>query len=204
MSMTLRRLWIQITADKRRFGILVAALGVGLLLWARIIVISQPPRRAMAEDGSRTTAKAPAPDKKSGEAVPKRESRTIHLRLAEAPTHNPFRISSDFFPRPTPALTPGKEEPKSTPRHAEDAVQAALRRERELRERAGRLKLEAVMKGTPVMAAINGRMYAEGDALPFAESDERTFVIREIRSRSVLLEHEGFVLELRMNFALDR
>ena len=49
MSVLLRRLWIQITADRRRFGVFCALVALGFLLWARIIVISNIPKDAVAD-----------------------------------------------------------------------------------------------------------------------------------------------------------
>ena len=59
MMVKLRRLWIQLTADRKRFGALSVLLVLGLLLWARIIVISNLPRTAVADPdrpGSSATA----------------------------------------------------------------------------------------------------------------------------------------------------
>ena len=55
----LRRLWIQITSDRKRFGVLCAMLVLGLLLWGRIIVTTNLPRTAMAVDDGLGSA-APA------------------------------------------------------------------------------------------------------------------------------------------------
>ena len=60
MNVLLLRLWIQATADRKRFGLFGVLLAVGMLLWARIIVISNPPRTAVAVPGG-NTAVAPTP-----------------------------------------------------------------------------------------------------------------------------------------------
>ena len=39
MTPRFRRVWLQLTADKRRFGVLCAAITVGLLLWARFLFL---------------------------------------------------------------------------------------------------------------------------------------------------------------------
>ena len=44
----MKRTWQKITADKRRFTLFCTLLFVGLLLWARIIVIARPARTAIA------------------------------------------------------------------------------------------------------------------------------------------------------------
>ena len=52
LSMIWRRLTIQMTADRRKFGVLCALTALGLLFWARIIVINNLPRTVLAEDGA--------------------------------------------------------------------------------------------------------------------------------------------------------
>jgi hypothetical protein len=50
-NMIWRRLTIQLTADRRKFGVLCTLTALGLLFWARIIVINNLPRTVLAEDG---------------------------------------------------------------------------------------------------------------------------------------------------------
>ena len=59
MMLMLKRMWIQLTTDKRRFGLFCAALGIGLLLWARLIVVANIPKHAIAEPSPGTAAEAP-------------------------------------------------------------------------------------------------------------------------------------------------
>lgn len=207
MPVFLQRLWIQVSSDKRRFGLLVGCLAIGLLLWGRIIVISQPPRRAIADDGTAVAKDTKSPKSPttatSEKQVELRDLETVYVHLADSPSRDPFSINPDFFPKPTLSQETVKEGPKSTTTPAEDAMQVILRRERELRSEVERMKLGAVMKGSPIMAVINGRMYSEGERVPFASDIGRSFTVKEIRSRSVLLECDGFVFELRMPFSLD-
>lgn len=207
MPVMLQRLWIQISSDKRRFGLLVGCLAVGLLLWGRIIVISKPPRRAIADDGT-VVAKDPKTAKTSAateseKSIELNDLETVYVRLADAPARDPFSINPEFFPKPNLGQESVQEAPKSSTTPAEDAMQVILRRERELRSELERMKLGAVMKGSPIMAVINGRMYSEGERVPFAGDIGRSFTVKEIRSRSVMLECDGFVFELRMPFSLD-
>ena len=206
MPVFLQRLWIQVTSDKRRFGLLVGCLGLGLLLWGRIIVISHPPRRAVADDGATTVVKDSTQvpgDQKSDKSPRLKDLETVYIRLAERPARDPFRINSQFFPKRTLPQQTVEEAPKSTPAPAEEPMQVIVQRERELRSELDRMKLGAVMKGSPIMAVINGRMYSKGERVPFASDIGRSFILSEIRSRSVLLECDGFVFELRMPFSLD-
>ena len=56
MNKKMNMIWRRLTADSRRFGLFCTLLFVGLLLWARIIVIARPPRTAIADNIAETTA----------------------------------------------------------------------------------------------------------------------------------------------------
>ena len=61
MNKKLNRLWRQITADKKRFGIMLSLVCVGLLLWGRLILLEDVPRVATAEpDTEEQTEQPPA------------------------------------------------------------------------------------------------------------------------------------------------
>ena len=47
--MNLRRTWIEISGDKRKLSVLAMGVTLGLLLWARVIVIAKMPRQAVAD-----------------------------------------------------------------------------------------------------------------------------------------------------------
>ncbi len=61
MSNTIRRCWHSLTCDRTRCSIAIAFVAVGLLFWARLIVIQDMPRTAVAEPET-TAAPAPQPD----------------------------------------------------------------------------------------------------------------------------------------------
>ena len=63
-----RRFWIQLTADRKRFGMLVGAVCIGLLLWGRLIVVRQPPRMALASEAEQKPKAAGAPSKRAAGA----------------------------------------------------------------------------------------------------------------------------------------
>ena len=45
----IRRIWQQLRADRRKFGMACGCLALALLFWARLIVITDMPRTAIAE-----------------------------------------------------------------------------------------------------------------------------------------------------------
>ena len=59
--LSMRRLSLQLTADRRRFAIFCGLLAVGMLFWTRLIVIQDMPRVAMADPTETSTAMSVRP-----------------------------------------------------------------------------------------------------------------------------------------------
>jgi hypothetical protein len=177
-------MWIQITADRRRFGLLCAMLAVGMLLWARIIVTTSVPRTVIA-DPKPPVAVAP-PDRGSD----KRRGPPVAVRLSRAWVRNPIAISDADFPKPTVVEVVPPENGKLEPDATEDVRQAEARLTAELVALANRFRLEGVMQGHP-MAVLNGRTYQLGDWIQAVDNSRHLFQLVEVGNRSVLLECEG-------------
>jgi hypothetical protein len=197
MMVTLRRYWLQLTADKKKFTVLCVMIGLGLLLWARLIVISNMPRTAVAEDAAQASAAAPtapAPnvsDNRGGTAVP--------VALAEQPERDPFVISAAHFPKPAPVDGLASEAEKSSSQQAEDPEAAELRLRARLQGLVDQLTLDAAMTGAS-LAVIDGATYRTGSRVPAGTGDEQvTFLLEEVRQRSVALVYEGRRFELKMS-----
>ncbi len=196
MQLMIRRLWIQIVSDRKRFGLLCAMLAIGLLLWGRIIVTSNLPRTAVADPSQSGTGSTPASagpdgaDKHSGPAV--------QVMLARTPGRDPLVISSRHFPKPTPVVLLGQENPKFGPNGAENGEQADARLTEELGRLVARLKLDGVMERT--MAVINGRTFRLHSWIPVGKPGQALFQLTEIGHRSVTLACEGRRFRLRMDY----
>jgi hypothetical protein len=196
MSVKLRRLWIQMTSDRKRFGVLCVTIMLGLLLWARIIVVSRMPRMAIANESATTQ---PDPKAAPGSGGARARGATV-IDLAAAPARDPFVISPTYFPKPTggPQLT--QEAQKSGDEPAEDPHQAEQLRTAALKAAAEQLRLEAAMGVS--MAVISGKAYRRGDwivANPATRGEPIRFQLAEVRQRSVILETEGRRFELKIS-----
>ena len=197
MLLVLRRLWIQITADRKRFSILCAMLVLGFLLWGRIIVTSDLPRTAVA-DGSQLAAGGLGGQ--GGMSTSDRPPRPpVRVELPREPIRDPLLISDKHFPKPTSDGRLPEDGAKSQGDAAEREQRAEARLIGQLRELVGRFKLEAVMQGRP-MAVINGRRYRLYDWVPVIDNDQFRFELVEVGHRSVVLEYEGRQFELKMEF----
>ncbi len=197
MQLMVRRLWIQLVSDRKRFGLLCAMLLIGLLLWGRIIVTSNLPRTAVADP--RPSATGSTSTSAGGTEGPDKRGRPdVQVTLARTPRRDPLVISDVHFPKPTPVVLLGQENPKFGPDGAENGEQADMRLTEELRQLVTRFKLDGVMEST--MAVINGRTFRLHNWIPGGKPGQALFQLIEIGHRSVTLECEGRRFRLQMDY----
>ncbi len=193
MSVILRRLWIQISADRKRFGIFCAAFLVLLLFWARLIVVSQAPRVVMAEEDEQVNTASTDVEKVSDKPV----APPIDIELDQIPNRDPFLINAEHFPviAQVPVFDP--EQGKLGVKPTEDPEQAALRRTAELQSLASQFTLQGVLNQPP-MAVVNGNLYRPGDWITSVDQEQIRFEVKSIEQRKVTIECEGrqFTLEM--------
>jgi hypothetical protein len=168
MTVLLQRIWIQITSDRKRFAALCAAVVLGLLLWSRIILISNVPRTAVAgpeRDG------VTGEKQKDGAAKPVNPAPPRRVALDRQPRRDPFGIHPEAFRRSASSSQIPEVPGKSAAREAEDSVAAARQWQSMLKAQAARYRLEGVMAAGD-LAVINGRVYAIG--MVIAQPDQRS------------------------------
>lgn len=195
MQLVLRRLWIQITSDRKRFGLLCSMMLLGMLLWGRIIVTSNLPRTAVAQPAGVDPNNLAGP----GGGIDKDDGPPKSVRLARTPVRDPLLVSDEHFPKPTSVELMNQDGPKFGRQAAEDLQQAEARLTEELRALVSRFRLEGVMQGRP-MAVINGKTYRIYNWIPAEDNDQVLFQLVEVGHRSVILECEGRRFKLRMNY----
>ncbi|MHC4428559.1 MAG: hypothetical protein ACYS0D_08140, partial [Planctomycetota bacterium] len=176
MNVLLLRLWIQATADRKRFGLLCALLAVGFLLWARIIIVENIPRQAVAggneSPGSGTSAQ-------TGDPAPRPLGPRRRVVLATVPLRDPLEINPLYFPKPAEVVdNPNVDGPPDGTGNQERAL---IRNQ--LQILVSRFRLEAVMLGNP-MAVISGTRYKVGSEVPAVGNEEIRFKLIEVSHRS--------------------
>lgn len=199
MNVALRRFWIQITADRRRFGTLCVVVAVGLLLWARLIVVNNMPRTALATENAVTSEKPADKRSKKGSTAPVAAANKTPVRidLNDVPNRDPFVISQKYFPRPTPPAEPIADADKSGLKLVEEADREGSRLESRLQACVARFKLEVAVAGS--MAVINGKTYRTGDVVRDGGSGELSFRLEQVGQRSVILMYEDRQFEIAMS-----
>jgi hypothetical protein len=206
MHAAARRIWIQMTADRRRFGLLCVVGAVGLLLWARMIIVANMPRTAIAgpqaggaehgEDGLSGFA-ADKSGTIEGKSRPLAAREALAIVLDRRAGRDPFVISRAHFPRPKLSSSLNVEAGKLPTEPAEDSYHKEARLVARVSELLGAVRLEAAMGG--VMAVIDGKAYRLGERLPPMGSERIELTLAQVRQRSVVLAYQGRRFELEMS-----
>ncbi len=195
MTLLLRRLWIQVTADRRRFTALCVLAALGMLLWARIIVTANLPREAVAgEEGPDLRGDVGAEGADAGSRTGQDDP--LRVALADQWRRDPLVPGAAHFPRPTPPAPLVREAPKSGSDEAE-SIQDEARLTARLQALAERFRLDAVMQGHP-MVVINGQSFGLGDPVPAGDDEHTVFRLVEVSGRTAVLECQGRRFRLTM------
>ena len=160
MHRKIRKIWQQLTSDRRRFGLFCGLLFVGLLLWARIIVIARPPRTAVAE---------PVIETKVATMLTS-DNIFIPVSLESTPVKNPFALNEGVFPNQN----------DSTDNMNAVVVNTTYSNESEF---VASLKLEAVMGE---IAMINGKVVQIGDVVGF-QGTKNPLLLESVEGRGVVI-----------------
>ena len=165
--LSIRRLMLQLTADRKRFGVFCALLAVGMLFWTRLIVIQDMPRVAMANPG--------VSENIASEKMPVIESVPVRrvIPVAEGPIRNPFQINPSYYP-PVINNTKTIDEDSKSDLLPADIVRSALVSHR----------LEAVMGS---VAVVSGQTCRVGTAVQDLTGGGHRIELAEVRDRSVLI-----------------
>lgn len=186
MKTKLNRMWRQVTADKKKFGILVTMLAVGLLLWGRLILLEDVPKIATA-DPNAPAQSGQAPDTPGDEAV---ESApvlpplpSVEVALSEDLTLDLFTFRHNRY-KPLPAE-------ESAGNGEQLAGLTAEELKRELVELARSLRLQSVIQGNSPAIVINGEVLRVGDSI-------EGFELVSFNERSAKLNRDGLTFLLKM------
>ncbi len=181
----LNRLIQQVTADKKKLGIMICALAIGLLLWGRLL-LQGVPRTATADDPETQTQATNNPPPTSDQNDRSYKNRpVIHVDLPASPGRDIFGIDPSRYRR-TPGAGLNDIGPKSAQVTPDVESRIAV-----VRTEATELRLESVLAGARPRAYINGRLLAPGD-------EYEGFTLIQVTDRHVLLTKYGLIIRLKM------
>ena len=93
MFKTLTRGWIWLTASRKRFSFALSLALVGLLLWSRLIMLSNLPRTAVADD--EVTPPNARPTTVEGDSSDKHQRSSTQEKPEKRPNDAPHASSQD-------------------------------------------------------------------------------------------------------------
>ena len=168
--------------------VLAIAQPLGLLLWARMRILTSIPRTAMAVEGEQVVVVVPEFE----DSFPDLPVTTFEAR----PIRDPLSISSLHFPRSSNSTPDTGFEPKS-PSSAAEEDGAASRLRDQLAAVAARLEVQGLMPGQG-LALVNGRVRRVGEEFP-GNVAQATFHLIEVRKSAIVVRIEGLEFDIRLN-----
>ncbi|MCC6910025.1 MAG: hypothetical protein IT430_18985 [Phycisphaerales bacterium] len=196
MNEDLQRIWIRLSSDRRKFSAMCVLAVVGLLLWARLLLLNDVPRTGLAEPVAGETA--PEPDKsntppsgsaKSSDRPAIESAPIVYLDSTTDLARNFFRSPEAMFPQTEQAASVDDTAPKSQTDTPEDSPETEQQR---IAKEALTLQLESLILGSAPAAVINDRVVLEGGRI-------EGFVLERVLKRSVILMKDQVRVELKMD-----
>lgn len=168
--------------------VIAIAQPLGLLLWARMRILTTIPRTAMAVEDEELVALAPEFRDSFPDLPPViREARPLRDPLAISPRH--FPSSSNSHP------DPGFKAKSSSPPVEEES--AASRNRDRLAKVAARLEVQGLMPGQG-LALIDGRVRRVGEEFP-GNVVQATFRLVEVRKSAIVVRIEDLEFDIRLD-----
>lgn len=187
MKQKINRAWRQVTADKKKFGILVTMMAVGLLLWGRLILLEDVPKIATADPNATAQTDGTTPDGQvlqvtpTGPVLPPLQE--VSVTLSEDLPLNLFAFRHNRY-KPLPDEESGSNSAQLTGSTDDE-------RKRELVELARSLRLQSVIQGDSPAIVINGEVLRVGDSI-------EGFELVSFNKRTAKLTREGLTFLLTM------
>jgi len=180
----------------RRHGLVIALLlavpviawtpTLGLLFWARLRLLTNLPRTAMATEAPETLALVPI------DVFPER----MDVGFDEASSRDPLRNSPhDPFNR----AQDGSTEPFDANFGAQETDEAtwSTSRRRYIDAIVGRLRLQGLITGRSI-AIIEGRTYRVGELLEREATEGESITLHAVERDSVVVEVDGMEFRIRL------
>ncbi len=169
---------------------------LGLLLWARLLLLNDVPRTGLAEPAPAEAGPAPDASKAPASGSAKESDRPaiesapiVYLDSATSLARNFFQAPEAMFPQTEQAASVDDTTPKSQTDTPEDSPETEQQR---IGNEALTLRLESLILGSAPAAVINDRVVLEGGRI-------EGFVLERVLKRSVILVKDQVRVELKMD-----
>ncbi|HEB61233.1 MAG TPA: hypothetical protein ENJ06_05345 [Phycisphaeraceae bacterium] len=200
MPPQLHAMWIRLTADKRRFGLLCTSLFVAALLWGRLVFLREVPRTAVADPQKKTALHKSQTLQKDSADDENDAAKTLKVAIRHNLTRDPFILNSKYFPEPVVEETPEEVTPKS-PKGTTDEEEEDHPQLRVPDEAKNRFEVVSVIGGKVPVAMIRVKDGGKvKTALVSADSLISGFrvVSVDVDQRVVVVRKDGVNVKLKM------
>jgi len=175
----LRAMGQQLMADRAKFSVMVALVGVALLLWGRVLT-ERVPRTATASPSEIVVVNQPAATALEEEISDVTE--LVYADVRQTLARDLFAIDRQRFAQKPKLETDSITQAKS-PSYRTDVEDTA--------RLAAALRLQSTVLGDEPRAMINGSLVGPGQKV-------MGFVVKEIMHRQVVVERDGKLFLLKM------
>lgn len=211
MNRKAEALWAQLTADKKKAGVLGALLMVGAVVGIRAAAQSAGGPRAASAQPAAAPAGSAQPPSQGGATLqvegPESVAGARQLDLTPPgpsasrgrPVRDVFVLSEAHFPEPEPEAKQA-EKPKSGAVAADTTEDESETARRRALAEADRLRVRSITVGPKTLAILE---FADADAGPRrsqvvrAGDTVRGFTVTEVSARGVVVERDGVTATLR-------
>lgn len=205
MRARVAHMWIALTSDKRKAGVLAGLVIVAFALGLRALVVSRSgasARHGVTPATATSGTKRGAPSG-AGEDVRKPEAaRVVRLPALDGLTRNIFLPDPDVFPLSPQTDGTGGEAAKSRTGNDDtsfDLERTQRERAQRVRDEAGRLRLRSTIVGGTPLVVIERTTGAKGAGVVLRLGQEIDgFTLLEVRSDRAILQKEGVRVELEL------
>jgi hypothetical protein len=181
MSTVWPRWFRNLTANQRKVSLMIGLVGVGLLLWGRLL-FKDVPRTALADPTDQAAASPAAPEaRRAGRPV-------VRVVLSPRLERDLFALDARYYP--ARRGNPASIEAVTPPAPDKFAPQTTDVQQQVLDARHG-LVLQTTILGDRPRAMINGQVMSPGDKIG-------GFTLRKVLPRGVILEMNGIEVRLEM------
>lgn len=180
--------WVNITSDKKKFIFMCCLILMGLLLWARLLILGDVPRAGYAQPGVNDVTAANAAEH---EDETLQNVQTVYINLTDSLARDIFSLSSEYKDRMEQSTQTNKLEAKSVI-DKPDPFKDQIARQEQIMAEADKLQLESIMFGKSKLAVINGEVVEIGGQI-------QGFILTNILDNSVIISKENLNLTLYMD-----
>lgn len=193
MNDTLKRLKRQMLHDKKKLGLMIGLVAVGLLMWGRLL-LEQVPETATASPAAAVAAAGMAAAPPPTSARPIKTAR-VQIALPESLARDPFALDPERYPMHSVDDEEGgrlqlPDVSVAQPKSGEPTVDTTMR-SNTIRNEAMRLRLQSVIDGPRSGAIINDTLLVPGKAI-------EGFTLKSVQGTKVVLEKDGLLIRLGM------